>query len=239
MKSTVFLGAAAACVLLAATPAFAGEQPPPPPNAPPPSETAPPDNYYNTNTGGPWAGWYIGAHIGGDVNGDDLSFRDFSVQQNQTFSQRDDGGRWLGGVQGGYGWWQGNLYLGVEGDIGFPERSDYLASVRGRAGFGSDRWLVYGTAGWAFTQKDERFVVTSADDGSEGFTRDRDDTGLVLGAGLEYALNRNLALGVEGLWYDFGGDRSDLTTSWGDGFAVRDDSNFGIVRARLTWYLNN
>ena len=186
----------------------------------------------------PWSGFYIGGHLGDVFNPSDLSFRDLSGPQNMQFSAKDDGDRFTGGVHGGYGWWMGNMYAGVEGDMGWARRMDYLASVRGRLGFGSDRWLAYGTAGIAFAGLDERFSVTPNTGPTEDFTRSFNDTGFVGGIGAEYALNRNLSLGVEGLWYDFGDDRHVLTTS-GEDFAVRSDNSFPAVRARLTWYINN
>jgi outer membrane immunogenic protein len=225
MRVSAFLaGVALACAAIV-TPALA-DAPPPPPDYPAPA-------------GGPWTGWYIGAHLGDAFRDNNLSFSDLSAQQNLSFDDDNDGDRWLGGVHGGYGWQSGNLYFGVEGDTSWARRTDYLSSVRGRLGVAGDRFLVYGTAGIAFTGTDDRFTVVSADDGSARFRRDRNDTGFVGGGGVEYALNHNVSLGVEGLWYDFGDDRSTLTAPWGDDFRVANEDNFGVVRARLTWYLNN
>jgi outer membrane immunogenic protein len=229
MRTARLAGAALACVLsFAAAPALSDE---PPPGSAPGAMDYPSE--------GPWTGWYIGGHLGGAFRDDDLSFQDHSAQQNLSFSSDDGGDRWLGGVHGGFGWQSGRLYFGIEGDSSWARRVDYLASVRGRVGIvANPRWLVYGTAGIGFIGSDDRFTVVSADDGTARFARSRNDTGFVGGVGTEYALNRNLTLGVEGLWYDFGGDRHDLTAPWGDDFSVRNDDNFGVVRARLTWYVN-
>jgi opacity protein-like surface antigen len=231
MKARLLIGAATVCAFVAATPAFtpafADEQPPPPPS-----------DYPAPSAGAPWSGWYVGGHLGGAGDTSDLSFQDFSAQQNLSF-RGDDSGGFLGGVHGGYGWMNDNLYLGVEGDTSWARHTDYLSSIRARAGFGSDRFLVYGTAGVGFIGTKQHFVVDSADDGPSGFSRSFDDTGFVGGGGVEYALARNLSLGVEGLWYDFGTDRSNLTTPVGDDFTVRNKGDFGVARARLTWYLNN
>jgi outer membrane immunogenic protein len=227
MKITAFLGGAAlACAFAMAAPALA-DAPPPPPDYPAPA------------AGGPWTGWYIGGHLGGSFGDSDLEFRDFSAQQNLSFDDDQRGDSWLGGVHGGYGWQSGKMYFGIEGDTSWARRVDYLSSIRGRLGFAGDRFLVYGTAGIGFTGTDDRFTVISADDGSARFERDRNDTGFVAGGGVEYALDHNVSLGVEGLWYDLGNDRRDLTAPWGDAFRVNNDDNFGVVRARLTWYLNN
>lgn len=229
--------AAAAALGLAVTaigigPAFAQDNPPPPPPEP---------MGYGGSPGavGPWSGWYLGGNLGWTGDTSDLSFRDLSSDQDITFHKHDSGNGILGGAHGGYNWWMGSMLAGIEGDIDWAKDVDYLASVRGRLGFGDDRWMAYGTAGVAFMGGDETFTADSATDAtSVTFSRGRDDTGFVGGVGMEYALSRNVGLGVEGLWYDFGSDRSDLRVSPGEDFSVRDNRNFGVVRARLTWYLN-
>ena len=61
-----------------------------------------------------------------------------------------------------------------------------------------------------------------------GYTNSHDgtDTGFVLGAGVEMKLSHNASVGLEGLWYSFDSDGDDR------------DSDFAVVRARLTMHLN-
>lgn len=187
----------------------------------------------------PWSGFYLGGNLGGVFNPSDLSFKDLSGPQNMTFSEKDGGDRFFGGVHGGYGWPVGsNMYAGIEGDVGWAQRMDYLASLRGRLGWGSPRWLVYGTAGVGFMGAKEHFNVIPNTGPEETFTRSFDKTGWVGGVGAEYMVARNLSLGVEGLWYDFGSDKHGLSTS-GEDFSVGSNNSFPAVRARLTWYFDN
>jgi outer membrane immunogenic protein len=188
--------------------------------------------------GGPWSGFYVGGNLGDAFNPSSLNFHDLSDEQDLTFRDDNSGDRLIGGLHTGYGWWMGNLYGGVEGDVDWAKHIDYLASVRGRLGFGSERWLVYGTAGVGFIGTKQDFTAISADEGPSRFSRSFHTTGFVGGAGVDYALSHNLSLGVEGLWYAFGSDRHTLTTPFDESFTVRSDNNFGAVRARLTWWLN-
>ena len=230
-KATSVAAMALASAVAWTGPSLAQDNPPPPPPA-------------DYNSGGmsmaPWGGFYIGGNLGWSGNTNDLKFRDLSADQDITFHRRDDGNSVMGGVHGGYNWWMGNILAGVEGDVDWANHVDYLASARGRLGFTpNDRWLVYGTAGVAWMGNDQSFTAFSATDNvTTKFSRGNDDTGFVGGIGTEYALNRNLGLGVEGLWYNFGDDRSNLRVSPGEDFSVRDDKSIGVVRARLTWYLN-
>lgn len=190
--------------------------------------------------GGPWSGFYIGANAGWTGDTGDLHFRDLSADQDLSFTHDKNGSSFFGGGHVGYNWWMGSMIGGIEGDADWANHVDYLASVRGRLGFApSDRWMLYGTAGVAFMGGNEHFTGSSTTDATTTrFSRSSKGTGFVGGVGTEFALNRNLGLGVEGLWYDFGKDSHHLAVSPGEDFTVRDNQSFGAIRARLTWYLN-
>lgn len=119
------------------------------------------------------------------------------------------------------------LVVGIVADIGgldladtatsadFPDTNasfdiGYLGSLRGRLGFGTDKWLAYVTGGYAFADIDVRAFDQDVDvppgsiglmDVSGGGT----ESGWVLGGGLEYALGGSWSLGLEYLHYEFDG----------------------------------
>lgn len=127
-----------------------------------------------------WTGFYIGAHAGwGRESGGESGF--------------------IGGGQIGYNWqFNRNWVLGIEGDITgtdiseptIPARVDYLASIRGRLGYAAGRTLFYGTVGWGTAQVSGAGVAVTGD-------------ALVLGLGLEYALDRRWSVRGEFLHYEF------------------------------------
>jgi outer membrane immunogenic protein len=136
----------------------------------------------------------------------------------------------LGGGQAGYNWQVApNWLIGVEGDISgsgikgsglfvFPggggvapanqtasQSLDWLATVRGRAGFVVDRLLIYGTGGAAFGEVRNNFnisapTIAASIIGNASSTR----AGWVAGAGAEYAFWSNWSVKLEWLHYDLG-----------------------------------
>ncbi|HEV7464494.1 MAG TPA: hypothetical protein VGN85_11425 [Methyloceanibacter sp.] len=89
-------------------------------------------------------------------------------------------------MHGGYNWQADSLLIGVEGDIDFAGNINFLASVRGRLGWASNSWLLYGTAGVAFIDTDNDLVVVSADDGPFKFSNGNNDTGFVVVGVVDY-----------------------------------------------------
>jgi outer membrane immunogenic protein len=128
-----------------------------------------------------WTGFYVGGHLGyGRENGSDA-----------------DG--FIGGLQVGYNWqFNRNWVIGIEGDYTFtditeptiPAKVDYFASVRGRLGYAMGRTLIYGTGGWGTAQVTGAGVTVTGD-------------AWVLGAGLEWAFDRNWSARAEFLHYEF------------------------------------
>lgn len=189
--------------------------------------------------GGPWSGLYVGGHIGGAFDPNKLSFQDQSAAQDLSFHSNDDNTRLLGGVQLGYLWQPGGIVFGAEGDTSWAKDINYLSSVRGVVGVPAGPVLVYGTGGAAFKGAREQFAVNSAAGGVSEFRRTVNKDGWVAGAGVETFVAPGLSLGVEGLYYGLGRDTANLatpTTNGAEAFAVKDDRNFGVVRARLNYH---
>jgi outer membrane immunogenic protein len=199
------------------------------PLAAPPLPTAP--------VGMTWSGFYVGGNVGAALSPDDLSINDLSEEQNLSLSSSNDT-KLIGGVHGGYNWQTGPWVLGVEGDFDFAENVNFLASARGRLGWGLGNWLFYGTGGVAFIDTDNNFVVVSAEDGPFSFNGGNNKTGFVVGGGIDYKVAPHLSLGVEGLFYNFGSDDAHLVAD-NEPFVLKQDQDFTVVRARLTYHFNS
>ena len=161
-----------------------------------------------------WAGFYFGAHIGAGFEDDYCYYKTQTTARGGKIC--DDGDTFfLGGVHAGYNWQKhGPWIFGVEADISFGDDIDYLASIRARAGVAYDALLIYATGGVAFI-------------GEEDFFGDsHHETGWVAGLGAEYKVAQNMSVGLEGLYYDF--DDDDF----------HNDNNFWVVRARLSYHLD-
>jgi outer membrane immunogenic protein len=196
-----------------------------------------------------WSGVYVGINAGemsGDISG--------SLPTAPGFPFNVDlGSRFVFGGHIGYQHQIGNFVLGVEGgytDTGnrwssnpagpdcanvFPcqARMDGIWQVGGRLGYAVDRWMVYGTGGFAATD-----VGTRSAPGIE--VASATHNGWFIGGGTEFALTKNLILGVEYLHYDFNAQTQNTDPATNPGgvcplFCVRRiDPDADIVRARLS-----
>jgi outer membrane immunogenic protein len=195
-----------------------------------------------------WSGFYVGLNGGYGWGNSSLNTvvtggfgapNQALVSQLNTLSLSPKGA--TGGVQAGYNWQAGQWLLGVEGDVGYfglrNSRStagtffgggdftvsnsittDWLLTVRPRAGVVLDRALLYVTGGVAVTQinyasslSNPFFVV---DNNARSSTA---KAGWTVGAGLELALSNNWSAKAEYLYIDFG---SVTMTSVGNNGAV-------------------
>jgi outer membrane immunogenic protein len=122
------------------------------------------------------------------------------------------------GVRGGYDWQFGHFVVGALGDVSYVDLTDsvsafsttsafyaftrelnWVSGIRGRAGFGSNRYLIYGSGGAARGSVEHSFntsnrVNTFVASGEQGVW------GYQLGAGLELKLASKLSVGVEYLF---------------------------------------
>lgn len=160
-----------------------------------------------------WNGFYIGANAGygwGSAAGDNPNGA-------------------IGGFQAGFNF-QGAgspIVFGVETDFDWSGVSagsfsvNYLGTVRGRVGFAAERFLVYATGGLAYGEGQYQVFGLSNTQTSYGWT---------LGAGAEYALDRNWSARAEYLYVDLGSSTYGSwlgTTSIGyDGSVVRAGVNY-------------
>ncbi|GAB6841601.1 outer membrane immunogenic protein [Methylorubrum rhodinum] len=214
------------------------EAPPPPPI--PPAFT--------------WTGFYIGANAGTGFRAGSSTFTDATYG---TVTESKSGNGFVGGGQIGYnyqftpgsGWvlgaeadFQGTTFGrrgdGVIGSTPYYDVSpslDWFGTVRGRVGYAFERWLVYGTGGFAYGGGGTSPYAASYPYALPDTTR----LGYAVGGGVEYALTEKISVKVEGLYVDLGKRGSGTTVYdasvpayYGTG---RSESGFGLVRGGLNW----
>ncbi len=186
-----------------------------------------------------WTGFYLG--INGGFGFGQSSWTDPTFGSTGNFNTS---GFLVGGTIGA-NYQIGSFVIGVEGDgdwndangttfaagcvvVGCTTKSDWLATVRGRAGFAWDRVLFYGTGGAAFGG------VQAAAGGLPFATGTQ--TGWTAGAGVEFAFAPNWTAKVEYLFVDLG-NFSCPAVSCGDpnGFADNVTLKENIVRAGINY----
>ena len=148
-----------------------------------------------------WSGFYLGANGGG-------SWGTSSWDSAGSFNLS---GAVVGGTLGA-NWQVGHVVLGAEGDVdwsnlkgsttsagcpaGCSTNNDWLATVRGRAGYAFDRVLPYVTGGLAVGD------IKAATPGFAG--ENQTNAGWTAGGGLEFALTNNWTAKAEYLHVDLG-----------------------------------
>jgi outer membrane immunogenic protein len=188
----------------AATAADFGAPPPPPVYAAPP----PPPIYPIYQTYPSFSGIYVGINGGGAFGNSNWTDPFFGNTGNFDFSGGLFGGTvganyqtgpWVFGVEGDWDWTNlsGTTFNGSCAFVGCTTQSNWLATVRGRAGWAPwNQVLLYGTAGAAFAN-----VEAAA--GAFPFMSST-QVGWTAGVGLEYAFTRNWSAKAEYLFVDLG-----------------------------------
>lgn len=156
---------------------------------------------------------------------------------NSTFTEPEGG---FGGGQIGYNWQRDRIVFGLEGDFQgadisgraynpFDDASahsnvNWFSTVRGRLGFASGPFLLYGTAGLAVADFDTNVHFF----GSDAHYRDSNtDVGYAAGGGIEWAFAPNWSMKAEYLYLGFGDDRLS------SGYRINND--FETVRVGLNY----
>jgi outer membrane immunogenic protein len=222
---------AGALALVGCSQALAADIPPPGPAPYPPATYAPVAPYYS------WTGIYIGVNGGGAFG--TSSWTD----PTQPTGDFNVSGALFGGTVGG-NYQFGQFVVGIEADgdwanisgttsntcgfVGCETKSDWLATVRGRAGYAWDRVLVYGTGGAAFTNVQAAF-------GGFPFSSST-QVGWTAGVGVEYAFLPNLTAKVEYLFADFQNATCPVTSCDArGGFSDSVALNENIIRAGINY----
>jgi outer membrane immunogenic protein len=214
----LFLASAAVIALAASSASAADLRAKPVYKAPPPPVVAP---VYN------WSGFYVGAHVGGAWGHTSVSqFSDFLEAGSMNVSGA------FGGGQIGFNWMAApNVLLGIESDVSgtrlsgstitqppfvaperlrYEDRIDVFGTVRGRLGYASNNWLIYGTGGFAWA--DDTITRTQLAGNPQfappvGFVASHEATrtGGVAGGGVEWGFAPNWSAKVEYLYFSLGG----------------------------------
>lgn len=247
-----YLFSTSAAVLIAASPALAGS-PAPAPVDPviAPVASAPAFS---------WAGGYAGANIGygGDKVKHPYNYTEYDgdlayYSENGSLDITSSG--FAGGAQVGWNFQNASFVYGVEADYQasnikgeitesysdpggsysdtFGTKLKSFGTIRARIGTTvTDRFLVYGTGGFA-TGKTETYWRGSGSD-SESVSKTK--SGWTAGIGAEYAFTDQLSLKSEYLYTDLG--TANLFSDSGNGWSESLDRkfNFHMVRVGLNFH---
>jgi outer membrane immunogenic protein len=171
-----------------------------------------------------WTGFYVGGFGGGGYGNHNVNN---ATGPSGTFTNFTANYTSIGGVAGGeagYNWQSGSYLVGLEGDLfwsgikgndanqfiagNFPgvtgvdaDNLKWGGTVRVRAGYTLDRWMLFFTGGYAFG--DIEHTNTAAGSLPDKFTVHAN--GLTGGGGIAYALTNNVIGKFEYRYYNFNG----------------------------------
>jgi outer membrane immunogenic protein len=218
-----------------------------------------------------WTGCYIGGHVGYGKGQSSQNFQfddvtnDFNTAEYYFTNNFENKGGVYGG-QAGCNYELGRFVFGLEGDwsaanlkasysftdpaaadsASFSSKVDSLASIRGRFGIAEDRVFLYATMGWGWAKFKYSYALNDSDTGTAAGSFSTTADGIVLGAGVNYALTDWLILRAEYLHYAFGKD-FNLTPSFlvnpafdtGPGFNDHVTlKNVDVIRIGADWKFN-
>ena len=180
-----------------------------------------------------WSGFYLGVNGGGGWGSSNWS----SVGSFNNLS-----GGLVGGTAG-MNWQTGHAVFGLEGDVdwsglrgsgpalcpGCATNNDWLATVRGRAGYAFDRFMPFVTGGLAVGD------IRATAPGFAGASQT--NAGWTVGGGLEFALTNNLSAKAEYLHVDLGNMNCGFScgVAPGNNVTLRED----VVRGGLNYRFGN
>jgi outer membrane immunogenic protein len=164
-----------------------------------------------TAPGFDWTGYYAGLQAGYGWGPSAIT----GTQGAPFAASPDINGGFVGGHVAGL-WQFDKAVLGAEADLNYASIGGtadaspgntlgtdikWFGSVNAKAGYATDRLLVYGMGGIAFAG-----VETS----QAAFADTRTGTGWTIGAGVDYALGNNVVVGAQYRYYDFGKEHFDV-----------------------------
>ena len=164
-----------------------------------------------------WTGAYIGGNIG--------------YEWGATSNNPTNPNGVAGGIQGGYNWQFNQFVFGGEADLQISGADDRLApwkfsnpwfgTVRGRAGYAFNNFVVYGTAGLAFGELEAQTIgLVSESHASIGWTA---------GLGIEAGLTQTLSAKFEYLFMDLASTNFAVT-------ATSNGLSSNLLRAGLNYH---
>jgi outer membrane immunogenic protein len=173
-----------------------------------------------------WTGFYLGVNAGYGWTSSDFG---------------GDANGFVGGGQIGYNWQAlGSPFVfGIEADIQGADidsstpvgavtvtgKANAFGTVRGRIGYAWDRFMLYGTGGWAYT----RTQISATGPGGSVSNSDW-SSGYALGGGLEWAAWDRWSVKAEYLYVHSGDVNVTLA-----GVPYGGDYNINVVRAGLNY----
>jgi outer membrane immunogenic protein len=197
-----------------------------------------------------WSSFYVGGHVGYSW-GHERDNLSQALPAPPLPADRFSVDGVIGGLHVGYNWQTGQFVYGLEGDLdgsgikgrfAFDQgpsgytgalslKNDWQASIRARAGYAANNWLLYITGGAAFAGVKSTLNASALFVDDFQSSANQTLTGWTVGIGAEHALSKNWIARGEFRYSDFGYATAQLADQNGDPvpMRVRFDDARGIL----------
>ena len=197
-----------------------------------------------------WDGFYLGLVAGGALQ--NSNFDDKSCALTCSSWNVNGSGFTVGGTAG-WNYQVGSGVIGIESDLNWANfqgsftdpqwtskqsaKWDGFATVRGRAGLAFDRVLMYATGGVAFVKVDDFAEGNQPPGGctTHCYSLNNVQTGIVVGAGAEYALSGPWSAKTEYLYVALPSKRVHDSIATASNFTYAVNSDAHIIRFGLNY----
>ena len=217
-----------------------------------------------------WSGFYVGGQAGVAFNRDSGAF-----SSDSAFAGANDDGEtgFIGGGHVGYDYqFSNNFVLGAVADLNYIDANadsgfaldafgggtsgfgveneiNFVGTVRAKAGYAMDRFMVYATGGLAYADIDSNVRGGNAFNSptasyAVSSSTDSDDVGYAVGAGFDVLATQNVSFGLEYLYTDLGETKTtvdfDNVAIGGADFSAssKADLDYHSVMAKASYHFN-
>ena len=192
-----------------------------------------------------WGGLYGGLTVGGGVGNSSFSVTTPFFASTLLTSTSDEIRGFVGGGQAGYNWQFGGFVVGVEGDLSYMHQqngvwvaglqiangTDFLSTLRGRAGVALEDWLFYATAGGGYTHNWANYNLEPFG----GLNQNDFSPVWVVGAGIETRVSGRWTGRLEYLYWSGGTLNSSFGVPGGT-LTVNRNIHDSVFRTGLNYY---
>jgi len=191
-----------------------------------------------------WSGLYVGGSIGSATRETEWVDLDGDWESPGEVAADDDADAISVGAYVGYNWQWGNWVIGAQGSLTFADLSEttfeqgdvdvdnslsFIADVRANAGYSFGSFFPYATVGVAYSDLEHSWLeINDTEDSWQDFGN---ETAIVYGLGLQYAISPNWSAGAEYLVYDFD---SEVSTN-PEGYRMDVETDVDVFQVMLSY----
>jgi outer membrane immunogenic protein len=194
-----------------------------------------------------WSGPYVGGAIGSNTRETEWTDLDGDWVTPGDIASDDDVDATSISAHVGYNWQFGNFVLGAQGGVSYMDLSEtevifgdvavdnslsFAVDARLNAGYSFGAFLPYVTVGAALSDLEHSWAEEG--DTSDSWADFSNDTALIYGAGMDYALSPQWSVGAEYLIYEFG---SEVSTN-PDSYRMDVETDVESLRLTVNYRLN-